>query len=288
MKPASGDTMILEVKHLSKHFYLHQLERRVSAFDDLNFTLSRGEFLLVAGANGVGKSTLLRTLYRTYLASGGQALYHSLRGRLDLVRAADVDVALLRLEEIGFVTQFLRPRPRVTALELVAEPLLFAGTDQPRAQAQASAALEMFGLKPELWQAYPSTFSGGEQQKVNLAKALIQPRRLLLLDEPTASLDRLARAALKERLADLKNQGVAMIGVLHHPEDAAGLIEREIHLEPAVSREPEDARVLEPDDARVLEPEQTRSLEPEQTRSLEPEQTRSLEPEQAREVEYVA
>ncbi len=240
--------MILEVNNLSKHFYLHQLEREVHAFSDLNFTLSSGEFLLVAGANGVGKSTLLRTLYRSYKASDGLAWYDSRHGRIDLVRAADVDIALLRQEELGFVTQFLRPRPRVSAVELVAEPLLFAGFEPAQAEHQASAALEMFGLKRELWQAYPTTFSGGEQQKVNLARALIQPRRLLLLDEPTASLDVVARAALRERLEHLKNEGVAMIAVLHHPEDAAGLIDREIML---TSDLPPDAGFLEPEVAYV-------------------------------------
>jgi alpha-D-ribose 1-methylphosphonate 5-triphosphate synthase subunit PhnL len=234
--------MILEVQQLSKRFYLHQLEREVSAFCDLSFTLHVGEFLLVAGPNGVGKSTLLRTLYRSYRASSGHAWFHSRRGRVDLVRAADVDVNLLRQEEIGFVTQFLRPRPRVSAVELVAEPLLFGGVPLEIALKRASAMLELFGLKPELWAAYPTTFSGGEQQKVNLARALIQPRRLLLLDEPTASLDATARAALHERLGQLKREGVAMIGVLHHPEDAEGLIERDIRLE---ALRPNDERSLE-------------------------------------------
>jgi alpha-D-ribose 1-methylphosphonate 5-triphosphate synthase subunit PhnL len=234
--------MILEVQGLTKRFQLHELERTVDAFADLEFTLSAGEFLLVAGGNGVGKSTLLRTLYRTYRASSGSAWYHSGRGPIDLTRAADVDIVLLRREELGFVTQFLRPRPRVSALELVAEPLLFAGVILEEALRRASESLELFGLKRELWEAYPSTFSGGEQQKVNLARALIQPRRLLLLDEPTASLDATARAALRERLAALKAEGVAMIGVLHHPEDAEGLLDREIRLE---ARSDADARLLE-------------------------------------------
>jgi alpha-D-ribose 1-methylphosphonate 5-triphosphate synthase subunit PhnL len=233
---------LLEVADLAKCFYLHQLGREVAAFSSLSFTLDAGEFLLVAGPNGVGKSTLLRTLYRSYRASGGAAWFSSRRGRVDLVRAADVDVNLLRLEEIGFVTQFLRARPRVSAVELVAEPLLYSGSSTDAALRQAGLSLEMFGLKPELYAAYPTTFSGGEQQKVNLARALIQTRRLLLLDEPTASLDATARAALRERLAQLKAEGVAMIGVLHHPEDAEGLIEREVRLE-AIA--PTDERALE-------------------------------------------
>jgi alpha-D-ribose 1-methylphosphonate 5-triphosphate synthase subunit PhnL len=232
-------TRLLDVQGLSKWFVIHQLGRRIPAFENLSFTLNEGEFILVSGANGVGKSTLLRCLYRTYLPSGGAALYHSLHGSLDLARAADVDIARLRREEIGHVTQFLRPRPRVSALELVTEPQaqLDPSVDgEPQRNEQGAELLAAFGLKQALWGAYPTTFSGGEQQKVNLARALAQPRRLLLLDEPTASLDAGARAALVQRLGALKQLGVAMIGVFHHAEDIAHLVDREVVLKtPALS-----------------------------------------------------
>jgi alpha-D-ribose 1-methylphosphonate 5-triphosphate synthase subunit PhnL len=223
--------ILLDVQGLSKGFIIHQLGRRILAFEDLSFTLREGEFILVSGANGVGKSTLLRCLYRTYLPSGGDAFYHSRHGVLNLARAADVDIARLRREEIGHVTQFLRPRPRVSALELVTEPQASpdASSNAPNNEAGAEL-LAAFGLKQALWGAYPTTFSGGEQQKVNLARALAQPRRLLLLDEPTASLDAGARAALVQRLADLKQQGVAMIGVFHHAEDIQHLVDNEVVL----------------------------------------------------------
>ncbi|BCX03797.1 MAG: ABC transporter [Candidatus Roseilinea sp.] len=222
--------MILEVKHLSKHFDVHHLQRRVVAFSELTFDLCAGEFVLVAGPNGVGKSSLLRCLYRTYLPVSGQALYHARDGTIDLARAADVDIAKLRREEIGHVTQFLRVRPRVSALEVVAEPLIAAGLSHTEAQERAARWLAALGLRRELWDAYPATFSGGEQQKVNLAHALIVPRRLLLLDEPTASLDPQARAALMEQLAQLKRSGVAMIGVFHHAEEVRHLVDKEVVL----------------------------------------------------------
>lgn len=223
-------TLILDVHGLTKGFTMHHLGTQMAAFDDISFQLRACEFLLLKGRNGAGKSTLLRTLYRSYLAGGGEILFHSTHGVIDLARAADVDVSFLRKTEIGFVTQFLTARPRVSAEALVAEPLRLSGVAVDDALEQARHWLDAFGVKRTLWAAYPTTFSGGEQQKVNLARALILPQRLLMLDEPTASLDVSARAALIDRLAELKSNGTAMIGVFHHPGDVAQLIDREIDL----------------------------------------------------------
>ena len=223
---------VLDVRSLTKGFTMHHLGTRMGAFKDITFQLKAGEFLLLKGKNGAGKSTLLRTLYRSYLSQGGEILFHSDHGVIDLAKAADVDVSFLRRTEIGFVTQFLTARPRVSAQDLVAEPQRLAGQPADEALRTARHWLNAFGVKEDLWAAYPTTFSGGEQQKVNLARALILPQRLLLLDEPTASLDVNARAALVERLSELKAQGTAMIGVFHHPGDVAALIDREIDLTP--------------------------------------------------------
>jgi alpha-D-ribose 1-methylphosphonate 5-triphosphate synthase subunit PhnL len=222
---------LLTVENFSKTFAIHALAREVGAFAAVNFTLHAGELLLVRGANGVGKSTLLRCLYRTYLPSSGHAYYQAASGTIDLASAADVDIAQLRRTEIGNVSQFLRPRPRVSARELVMEPLLHAGESAASAQVEAEQWLTAFGVKPAIWEAYPTTFSGGEQQKVNLARALIAPRRLILLDEPTASLDAGARGALRTRIADLKAAGVALIAVFHHAEDIAGLVDQVLELQ---------------------------------------------------------
>ncbi|KKB84177.1 phosphonate metabolism protein PhnL [Devosia limi DSM 17137] len=221
---------LLRVEGLSKTFRMYHLDAMLHAFEGVSFDLFKGEFLLLRGHNGAGKSTLLRTIWRSYRPVAGHVWYQSGLGDIDLANAADVDIALLRRREIGFVTQFLNARPRVAAQDIVAEPLLLAGYGQAEALEQARHWLDQFGVRPELWRAYPSTFSGGEQQKVNLARALILPQRLLLLDEPTASLDVGARAALVRRLRDLKSQGVAIIGVFHHPGDVAELIDREINL----------------------------------------------------------
>lgn len=238
-------TQVLDVRGLTKGFIMHHLNAELAAFDDITFDLRAGEFLLLKGANGAGKSTLLRTLYRSYVAQSGQVIFHSDHGPIDLLRAADVDITHLRRTQIGFVTQFLTARPRVSAEALVAEPLRLAGHDADAALGEARRWLSAFGVKEGLWRAYPTTFSGGEQQKVNLARALILPKTLMLLDEPTASLDRNARAALVARLADLKAQGTAMIGVFHHPDDVEHLIDRVIDLTPdaAAAEERDDVAV---------------------------------------------
>lgn len=225
-------TQVLEIEGLSKGFSLHHLGKEIDAFDDVTFGVSSGEFVLLKGANGAGKSTLLRTLYRSYLPRAGEIRFHSRHGVIDLARAADVDVALLRRSEIGFVTQFLTARPRVSAEAIVAEPLRLAGWAADAALSEARNALQTFGVKPDLWAAYPTTFSGGEQQKVNLARALILPQKLLMLDEPTASLDTNARNALVARLQELKDQGTAMIGVFHHPDDVMHMVDRIVDLTP--------------------------------------------------------
>lgn len=234
--PAPRETAgpLLEVADLSKDFIIHHIGRRVPALRGISFTVAPGQFVRLHGPNGAGKSTVLRCLYRTYKPSGGVMRYQSLAGPTDLATASDIDVVWLRRREISFVTQFLNPRPRVSALELVAEPLREAGQTRREASETAAALLLRLGLRNELWGAYPATFSGGEQQKVNLARGLAAPRRLLLIDEPTASLDHEARIAVARELAKLKAVGTAMIGVVHHAEDLGSLIDETLHLQPVV------------------------------------------------------
>ena len=208
----------LEVDGLGKHFTLHVLGgKRLPAFDGVSFTLSPGECLLVCGKSGTGKSSLLKCLYRTYRPSAGHAIFRSRGRETDLAAAADVDVLEARGSAVGYVSQFFSVIPRVTAVDVVAEPLRTLGTEGDRARRGAREMLERLEVSPALWDCYPSTFSGGERQRVNLARALIAPRELLLLDEPTASLDPARARIVFELLDERKRAGTTMIAVLHDP-----------------------------------------------------------------------
>ena len=223
--------MLLEVEGLSKHFTRHVLDgRRLPAFDDVSFVLGGGQCLLVRGRSGTGKSSLLKCLYRTYRSSSGRALLRFSGGECDLVAAPDVDVLQVRQNAIGYVSQFFAVIPRVSATDVVAEPLLGLGVEWAGARRQARAMLERLEVAPALWEGYPATFSGGERQRVNLARALIAPRELLLLDEPTSSLDPARARLVFDLLAERKRAGTGMIAVFHDVVTPA-LIDRVYEME---------------------------------------------------------
>lgn len=227
---------MLEVRSLSKEFVLHmQGGLVVPALRDVSFSVARGEFLGLAGPSGAGKSTILKCIHRTYLATSGAILYRSPSlGEIDLASASEADVIRLRRNEIGMVSQFLRVIPRVSTLELVAEPLRHRqGLSSEEATERAVALLSMLRIPKTLWTAFPATFSGGEQQRVNIARAVGWVPPLLLLDEPTASLDRTSAGIVLELLSDLRSRGCTMIGIFHDPEFMARIADRTIHLEAA-------------------------------------------------------
>lgn len=208
---------ILKVKKLSKKFTLHTLhDKRITALHAVNFNISEGEIVGLVGESGSGKSTLMKTIYRTYLASGGEIWFQSEKfGLIDMVQASDHQIIALRKEEITYCSQFLQVIPRVTALEVVAERLLMLGQKRENAIVKAKEYLERLGLPSELWDAFPSTFSGGEQQRINVARAIIHPPRLLLIDEPTASLDKDTRKVVIEMIKELKSHGTAILCISH-------------------------------------------------------------------------
>jgi alpha-D-ribose 1-methylphosphonate 5-triphosphate synthase subunit PhnL len=208
---------MLEVRNLSKTFVIHILGgKSIEGFRGVSFRLCPGEFLGLTGRSGSGKSSVLKCIYGTYLPASGEVWFASERlGRVDLARAGEQAVLRVRDGEMGYVSQFLRVIPRIAAVDVVAEPLLRAGSEAGAARRQAAALLERLRIPARLHDAYPSTFSGGEQQRINIARAVIRKPRLLLLDEPTASLDRESQETVIAILRELKEKGTSMIGIFH-------------------------------------------------------------------------
>lgn len=219
---------LLSVRGLSKRFVLHHKEAKIlRGCEEVSFSLGPGEFLGIAGPSGAGKSTIIKCIYRTYLPSGGEIVYRAADGdEIDLAAAPEREIIRLRREEIGYVSQFLKVIPRVPALDILAEKLAERDWNQADARMRAGEYLEMMGIDKSLWDTSPSTFSGGEQQRVNLARALITQPRLLLLDEPTASLDAETKRVVIQALLSLKKQGTSVIGIFHDTDSMRRLVDR--------------------------------------------------------------
>jgi len=197
----------------------HFNQKKIIGCRSVNFSVHEGEFVGITGKSGAGKSTVLKCIYRTYLPTNGRILFQSkLFGKIDLARSAEQDIISIRHHEMGYVSQFLNVLPRVTALNVVAEALMEMGCDNERAVFQAKTMLRYFQIPENLWDAYPNTFSGGEKLRLNLARAMIKRPRLLLLDEPTASLDNQSKGPVKEMILELKRSGTSMIGIFHDIE----------------------------------------------------------------------
>ena len=208
---------MLTVENLEKRFVSHFLNgKEIVGFPPVSFRVEGGKALGLSGPSGTGKSSVLKCIYRTYLASSGTITYDSTTcGRVDLTVLPENEILNLRRTEMGYVTQFLSVLPRVPALDVVAEPLLVAGVPQTEARENARRLLQRLRIDSRLHDAFPCTFSGGEKQRVNLARAVIRPSRLLLLDEPTASLDPEAMQVVLDLLAERKTQGTTMIAIFH-------------------------------------------------------------------------
>jgi alpha-D-ribose 1-methylphosphonate 5-triphosphate synthase subunit PhnL len=216
--PASG-AWALRTEGLSKAFTLHlQGGTRIPVLQDVELEVSPGECVALAGPSGAGKSTLMRCLYGNYGAGAGRILLHHLGETVDLASADPRLVREIRRDTLGYVSQFLRVIPRVPTLEIVAEPLVARGEPRAAALARAGMVLARLNLPPRLHGLPPATFSGGEQQRVNLARGFAPHYPVLLLDEPTASLDAGNRAMVIGLIAEAKQRGAAIIGIFHDTE----------------------------------------------------------------------
>ena len=219
----AADT-VLSLRGVAKTFTLHLRGGTVlPVLADAGFDLAEGECLLLAGPSGAGKSSLLKMIYGNYRAAAGSIRLRHDGAMVDIAAAGPRQVLEIRRRTLGYVSQFLRVIPRVPVLDMVAEPALAFGLGAEAAQARARDLLHALHLPERLWSLPPATFSGGEQQRVNIARGLAAPYPVLLLDEPTASLDAENRAAVVALLQDALDRGAAMVAIVHDDAALGGL-----------------------------------------------------------------
>lgn len=223
---------LLEIKDLSKTFDLHNLGKHIRAVDRVDIQLKPGEFVGITGKSGSGKSTILKCIYGTYRIQRGSIWYHSKKfGRINLAEASDRELLYLRKHEIGYVSQFLNVMPRTTARQLVKQAILEMGDTPEVAEKETEKILAHFELDQELWDSYPTTFSGGEKLRLNIARAMVKKPRLLLLDEPTASLDHDSKMKVKLLIEQLMKEGTTMLGIFHDLEFMNHLCDHEYNMQ---------------------------------------------------------
>ncbi|MBO9478537.1 phosphonate C-P lyase system protein PhnL [Shimia sp. R11_0] len=216
---------MIEIRDLSKTFTLHnQGSAVIPVMDGANLSVARGECVALTGASGAGKSTLMRMIYGNYLAAGGSILVDG----VDVVQAEPREILALRRDVLGYVSQFLRVVPRVPTLDVVAEPLLAVGVDAEAARERARELLTQLRIPERLWQLSPTSFSGGEQQRVNIARGFAHTYPAMLLDEPTASLDATNRATVLGLIEEAKARGAAIVGIFHDEAARDQVCDREI------------------------------------------------------------
>ncbi|MFD1986183.1 phosphonate C-P lyase system protein PhnL [Mesorhizobium newzealandense] len=206
----------LVVSDVAKSFTMHLRDGiKLPVVAGVSFSIRAGECTVLGGPSGAGKSSILKMLYGNYAVDEGQIIVKHDDGLIDLATASPRTVLAIRRQTIGYVSQFLRTVPRVSALDVVAEPLVERGEERESARGKARALLAQLNLPEKLWALPPATFSGGEQQRVNIARGFITEHPILLLDEPTASLDARNRDVVIELIAAKKAAGVALLGIFH-------------------------------------------------------------------------
>ncbi|MDA0240940.1 MAG: phosphonate C-P lyase system protein PhnL [Proteobacteria bacterium] len=234
MTPANSG-VALRVENLSKSFTLHaQGGISLPVLSRIDMAVQGGECVALVGPSGAGKSTLLKCIYANYLSDTG-SIKMELNGEThDILNAAPRDIIRLRKESIGYVSQFLRVIPRISALEIVAGPL--APTDTPKDEAldRARTLLSRLNIPEHLWNLPPATFSGGEQQRVNIARGFAVHYPVLLLDEPTAALDRNNRDVVIELIREARDAGAALVGIFHDEEVRDAVADRLVTVQPLV------------------------------------------------------
>ena len=216
---------MIELNDVSKSFTLHnQGSAVIPVMEGASLKVEPVECVALTGASGAGKSTLMRVIYGNYLAASGRVLV----GGLDVAQAEPREILALRRDTLGYVSQFLRVVPRVPTLEVVAEPLLAIGCDKRIAMDKAASLLRRLNIPETLWSLSPTTFSGGEQQRVNIARGFAHECPAMLLDEPTASLDAQNRETVLSLIEEAKARGAAIVGIFHDVDARNRVCDREI------------------------------------------------------------
>jgi alpha-D-ribose 1-methylphosphonate 5-triphosphate synthase subunit PhnL len=227
---------VLKIEGYAKQFNLHEQGKVIPSSHAVDLEVYSGELTALTGPTGAGKSSVLKGVYRTYLPSAGKLLYRSEEGEeLDLAAIDEYRVLELRRNELAFVTQFLHFLPRQATEDVVAQPLVQRGMEKGEAKGEAHRLLAAMNLPERLWGISPATFSGGEKQRVNLARGLIAKPRLLLLDEPTASLDARTADQVLLLIDELKKEGVAMLAIFHDTEQVRRIADRTVEIVPPAS-----------------------------------------------------
>ena len=224
--------MPLTIRGVEKTFTLHvQGGARLSVLHGVSLVVGAGECVVLADPSGSGKSTLLRSVYGNYKPQAGEILVQHAGAVVDMVSASPRVVLEVRRRTLGYVSQFLRVIPRVPAVDVVAEPLRAQGADPDDARHRARAMLDRLRIPERLWGLSPVTFSGGEQQRVNVARVFVARYPVFLLDEPTASLDAEARSLVLDLIEEARSQGAAVLGTVHDPVSRERIATRTITLE---------------------------------------------------------
>ena len=219
---------MIQIKNLNKSFLLYnQNDTNIDVFKNINFRVNKGEVVALTGNSGTGKSTLLKLIYGSYVISKGDVLISDINIR----KSSPRDILKLRKNKLGYVSQFLRVVPRVPTIDVVIEPLLDIGCEKKIALKKAQEILERLNIPKNLWNLSPLTFSGGEQQRVNIARGFIHNYPYLLLDEPTASLDQNNKNVVLDLIEKAKLNGSAIIGIFHDEAARNKVATREVNLE---------------------------------------------------------
>jgi alpha-D-ribose 1-methylphosphonate 5-triphosphate synthase subunit PhnL len=225
----------LQLTGVAKSFTMHlQGGLRIPLLDGVGFSVAPGECCVLSGPSGIGKSSILKMIFGSYRCDRGAIIVRDGDGggATDVATAAPRQVLALRRRAIGYVGQFLRAVPRVAAIDIVAEPVLAASGDRTAARDAAASLLSRLNIPERLWDLPPATFSGGEQQRINIARGFLPGLPVLLLDEPTASLDAANKAAVVDLIAEKKRRGVAILAVVHDDDVRTAIADRLIDVAP--------------------------------------------------------